>query len=394
MFTITQKNRPKYITEDIDRKSIFSCYDNHHGLELIVNATEKEVIVPEKFRNETKMHLLVTRDTVESISFDDDTFSYKINSSGTKFEYKIPYKNIRKLKVVKNSNLNFWKKHQERKYFYSFLLNAIAWIYVFIVSICSLYIVCTNIQFFDYSFFQLTRRFWNSEITVFFYKLVALLCSMYEFIVVVVILLSSPIMVLSEIFHLKPLWSELLYVSCYFMIGIWKYLHGLFSEKTPQKTSIMELNLELLGLRPIFRQKKFNIRNDFCFYVGPFSESYTNIYNDNILKPIKTIGLQIQRADEIFGTMPVMEDIWNVLNECSIVIAEISGRNPNVMYEIGMAHTIGKKVILITQNASDIPFDLRHHRCILYENTENGRETLESKLLSTIKYELDLKNLH
>jgi hypothetical protein len=65
-----------------------------------------------------------------------------------------------------------------------------------------------------------------------------------------------------------------------------------------------------------------------------------------------------------------------------------TGRNPNVFYEIGIAHTLGREVILITQNAEDIPFDLRHLRYVRYLNNAEGRQALfdalEKRLTSLI----------
>ena len=64
----------------------------------------------------------------------------------------------------------------------------------------------------------------------------------------------------------------------------------------------------------------------------------------------------------------------------------MTGRNPNVMYEIGMAHTVGKPVVMITQNREDVPFDLKHYRYIVYEYTPRGCQLLEEKLIGTVKF--------
>lgn len=63
-----------------------------------------------------------------------------------------------------------------------------------------------------------------------------------------------------------------------------------------------------------------------------------------------------------------MEDVAKGITESRIIIAEITDRNPNVFYELGAAHALGKNVILLAQNENDIPFDIRSHRCILYED--------------------------
>jgi hypothetical protein len=63
-----------------------------------------------------------------------------------------------------------------------------------------------------------------------------------------------------------------------------------------------------------------------------------------------------------------------------VVICDCSGRNPNVFYEAGIAHTLGREVILITQADTDIPFDLRHLRYVRYLNNGEGREKLKSRI--------------
>jgi hypothetical protein len=74
-----------------------------------------------------------------------------------------------------------------------------------------------------------------------------------------------------------------------------------------------------------------------------------------------------------------MEDVWTGILSAKVIIADITGRNPNVFYELGVA--IGKDVIIITQNLDDIPFDINRYRCIQYEDNADGYDKLESELL-------------
>ncbi|MEL7657806.1 MAG: hypothetical protein AAGU75_18080, partial [Bacillota bacterium] len=76
---------------------------------------------------------------------------------------------------------------------------------------------------------------------------------------------------------------------------------------------------------------------------------------------------------------------WRNINEARIIIADLIHRNPNVFYETGIAHTLGKDVILISQEQGDIPFDLRHIRTIFYKNTPRGAEEFSKKLIQTIE---------
>ena len=80
-----------------------------------------------------------------------------------------------------------------------------------------------------------------------------------------------------------------------------------------------------------------------------------------------------------------MADIWSAIKAAKIIIADCTGRNPNVFYEIGLAHAIGKKVVLITQSMDDIPFDLRQLRTIVYEYSPRGMKSFEDTLKRTIE---------
>jgi len=72
-----------------------------------------------------------------------------------------------------------------------------------------------------------------------------------------------------------------------------------------------------------------------------------------------------------------MEDIWSMILSAEVVVADITGRNANVFYELGIAHTLGKPVILITQTTEDIPFDLNRYRHVIYEDNADGYDKLQ-----------------
>ncbi|QFZ55528.1 hypothetical protein FEZ18_12315 [Oceanihabitans sp. IOP_32] len=149
--------------------------------------------------------------------------------------------------------------------------------------------------------------------------------------------------------------------------------------------TIEKLN-RMVRINPIFQGRDFMINDKLVFMLSPFSEPYNTIYDDHIKPTVEKIdSLKCFRADNIYDNKPIIEDIWKSINEASIIISELTGRNPNVFYETGIAHTVGKEVILITQNIDDVPFDLRHLRCIVYEYTPRGIELLETNLSNTIE---------
>jgi len=111
----------------------------------------------------------------------------------------------------------------------------------------------------------------------------------------------------------------------------------------------------------------------------PFAPEFDGVYQ--ILQGLaEEVGLRCRRADDIWEDPAVIQDVVNLIDRSRVVIADCSGRNPNVFYEIGIAHTLGRDVILITQNEADIPFDLRHLRYVRYLNNGEGRAQLAQRL--------------
>lgn len=145
------------------------------------------------------------------------------------------------------------------------------------------------------------------------------------------------------------------------------------------------INFYDLGLNPIFGKRNFKLNKNLCFVLCPFQEPFDTIHLDHIKPSIESLGFSVKRADDIYGVKPIMEDIWEQLNRSSIIIAEVTGKNANVMYEVGIAHTVGKPVVLITQELNDVPFDLRHYRIIHYEYTPRGCKDLENKIIKTVE---------
>lgn len=147
-----------------------------------------------------------------------------------------------------------------------------------------------------------------------------------------------------------------------------------------------EIDLSQIGVAPRFNKIKFQLKKNYVFYLCPFQEPFNAIYRDHVRVSANSMGFTIDRADEIYGTQPIIEDIWEAINSAEIVIADVTGRNPNVMYEIGMAHTVGKPVVIMTQTIEDVPFDLRHHRCIVYSYTPPGCRELQERIEGTLRF--------
>jgi hypothetical protein len=121
------------------------------------------------------------------------------------------------------------------------------------------------------------------------------------------------------------------------------------------------------------------------FVIMPFLKKFKHIYDNHIKKVCTEMSLKCMRADDIFSSKPVMSDIWNYINSAKVILCDCTTRNPNVFYELGIAHTIGKDVILFTQNERDIPFDIKHLKYIKYRNTTRGMDDFENSLKQFIR---------
>jgi len=121
-----------------------------------------------------------------------------------------------------------------------------------------------------------------------------------------------------------------------------------------------------LSINPaIFQGRGYSPRTNQAFVIMPFGPKWSRIVWKTVREALKDCGFDCIRADEQYGQQ-VLEDIWRGICEATIVIADVTGRNPNVYYELGIAHVLGRRVILLAQDVSDIPFDTRVYRHIAY----------------------------
>jgi hypothetical protein len=111
----------------------------------------------------------------------------------------------------------------------------------------------------------------------------------------------------------------------------------------------------------------------------PFHPGFDAVYAA-LKDAAETAGFHCRRADDIWENPAIIQDVVSLIDHSSIIVCDCSGRNPNVFYEIGIAHTLGREVILITQSEDDIPFDLRHLRYVKYLNNGEGLAALSDRL--------------
>ena len=106
-----------------------------------------------------------------------------------------------------------------------------------------------------------------------------------------------------------------------------------------------------------------------CFVLMPFKAPFSSYYREIYVPAIVAAGLVPVQAGEIMKPGAISKQIWNGIHEASVCLAELTRQNPNVMYELGIAHALGKPVVSIVQSMKFIPFDLQHLRHIVYDTS-------------------------
>lgn len=157
-------------------------------------------------------------------------------------------------------------------------------------------------------------------------------------------------------------------------------------------TEVREVDVEkTITFAPsVFKIPNKPINEKLISVMMPFSAGYRGTY-DAIKKVTEYMNLECLRADDIWENSTFIQDIFDLIYCARIIIVDFSERNPNVMYETGIAHTLGKTVIPITQSLADIPSDLGHHRVLKYLPNDEGYRDLSNELYKRIKTILETK---
>lgn len=117
-----------------------------------------------------------------------------------------------------------------------------------------------------------------------------------------------------------------------------------------------------------FINERIPIEKNRCFMLMPFSTEFDYIYG-MIKKDLNDNGLICNRADEIAGSKPILNKILTEILKSRYIIADLTNYNPNVFYELGIAHSFkdAQNILMIKQKSSKIPFDLTHLTYIEYD---------------------------
>ena len=98
----------------------------------------------------------------------------------------------------------------------------------------------------------------------------------------------------------------------------------------------------------------------------PFGVVFDEVYRVLLAPALRAAGYEVARADTTLNQRAIMQDVIRGLLAADVVVADLTGQNPNVFYELGIAHVLEKPVVLLAQRTDDIPFDLKAYRAVIY----------------------------
>ena len=154
------------------------------------------------------------------------------------------------------------------------------------------------------------------------------------------------------------------------------------STKAPQKVENSDKN----------NKDNINTENGIkpkCFIIMPFGGWFDKYYFEIYVPAIEDAGFEAKRADDLYRPGNIVNDIWKYTKESTVILADLTNKNPNVFYELGLAHAITKPAVLITASMEDVPFDLRSLRVIEYDKNSPTwgailQEKIKNALIETI----------
>lgn len=128
-----------------------------------------------------------------------------------------------------------------------------------------------------------------------------------------------------------------------------------------------------------------------AFVIMPFGSDFNDVYKLGIKATAKECDVDAKRLDDDFFDTNMVEEIYKKINDADFIIADMTGRNPNVFYEVGYADAKNKLILLLTQNVNDIPFDFKQRLHIEYSDVSSLKEKLKNKI-EWAKNEIDKRN--
>ena len=142
-----------------------------------------------------------------------------------------------------------------------------------------------------------------------------------------------------------------------------------------------------LGAYPqptVFNLTDAPVQRNLVSFMMPFDPAMNGVYHA-VRATLEASGYQCQRADDFWVNHTIIQDIVHLIETSRVIVSDLTGKNANVFYETGIAHSLGKDVVMVVQNADDVPFDLRHLRYISYLNNNEGVAKLAEQVVGRVQ---------
>jgi hypothetical protein len=156
------------------------------------------------------------------------------------------------------------------------------------------------------------------------------------------------------------------------------------SEGEANGRDLAEASHQGMKVFPVFESKLNPSPEKLGLLILPQQAAWRDLLSQEVGQALSHLGLEFEVADSIFGYL-VVEKLWQQLHASEVIVADLSGRSAEVFYPLGIAHTLGRKIVLLTQEAAEIPFDFKKYHHIIYEANEAGFLHLRQELLAYLK---------
>lgn len=167
-------------------------------------------------------------------------------------------------------------------------------------------------------------------------------------------------------------------------IGAFEFRRTHWAVKDKDLYGVLFQQLAQLPAPMVFSLPSSAQEGDLVAVMMPFDSRFDAVYAA-LQDAAAVAGLRCQRADDIWEADSVMADIVGLIWRARVVISDLTGKNPNVFYETGIAHTVGRGVVQITQSAADVPLDLRHLRYVSYLPNREGLDDLKTRVARRLR---------
>jgi hypothetical protein len=160
------------------------------------------------------------------------------------------------------------------------------------------------------------------------------------------------------------------------------HFNGVEVARSSHRLTRGQLGILLQGVgQTAMRNLSTHSAEPICFVVMQFSSEFNELFSEVIRPTCEEFGYNVIRADDYYGNGLIIEDITRSIREASVVIADVTPNNPNVFYEVGFAHGIGKPTILLSDRKREtLPFDISGFRTLFYDNTIGGKSVVQERL--------------